>query len=202
MIDNRGAEVFKLSILGGLPKPEICSRLNVDLPVADTAEALFFDIRDKRTATSWMACNVFNPVQEDGDIELAVKMRVAFFGGAVLARTIIDARENLPLDDAERLADQQVLLYAKLQAALEYRLTDENCLTYIKMFLDYELARKELDFAREKFQHECEVSRRQYEAERASNRQSEEDAQHDPESDTTGTKCPSVDDGDIKRWVA
>ena len=75
-----------------------------------------------------------------------------------MARAMLDARDHLPIDDAKRLVDQEVLLHGKLQAALEFRLSEATAPQFLKTFLNYDLARKKLEFAREKFQHKCEVA--------------------------------------------
>lgn len=183
--NKKAAETFKLSILGNLPQAEISSRLNIDQTTIETAEMLFFDIRGKREATSWMTCRVFVPVAKGGDVDLAVNMRLAFFGGPVMARVVLDARHNLPAEDAQRLVDQQMLLHGKLQAALDFSLNEGTCSQFIKLFLDYDLAKRRLEFAREKFQHKCELSRRQHEAERHSNQLPDDCDPSEQEADAT-----------------
>ncbi len=187
--DEKALETLKLSILGGLPSAEISSRMNIDQTVQETTELLFFDIRGKREATSWMTCRVFMPAAKDGDVDLAAKMKIAFFGGPVMARAVLDARDNLPFGDAQRLVDQEVLIHGKLQAAMEFRLSEATAPQFLKTYLNYDLARQKLDFAREKFQHKCELEQRKHEAELRSRQQPDDNQDNDnpsePQADTT-----------------
>ena len=169
--NEKALETFKLSILGDLPRDEISERMNTDQAVMETAELLFFDIRGKREATSWMTCHVFMPAVKGGDMDLAAKMKLAFFGGPVMANAVLDAQDNLPIDDAQRLVDQEVLLHGKLQAALEFRLNETTAPQFLKTYLNYDLARQKLEFAREKFRHKCELTQREHEAEQRSKQQ-------------------------------
>ncbi|MAF66325.1 MAG: hypothetical protein CMJ84_11800 [Planctomycetes bacterium] len=176
--NEKALESLKLAILGDLPRVEISERTNIDQAVLETTELLFFDIRGKREATSWMTCHVFMPAMKGGDMDLAAKMKIAFFGGPVMARAMLDARDHLPIDDAKRLVDQEVLLHGKLQAALEFRLSEATAPQFLKTFLNYDLARQKLEFAREKFQHKCEVAQRQHEAELRSEQRHDDDQEN------------------------
>lgn len=176
--NEKAIESLKLAILGDLPKAEISGRTNIDLAVLETTELLFFDIRGKREATSWMTCHVFMPATKGGDMDLAAKMKIAFYGGPVMTRAMLDARDHLPIDDAKRLVDQEVLLHGKLQAALEFRLSEATAPQFLKTFLNYDLARQKLEFAREKFQHKCEVAQRQYGAELRSKQPHDDDREN------------------------
>ncbi|MCA9123710.1 MAG: hypothetical protein H6822_08640 [Planctomycetaceae bacterium] len=187
--NEKALETLKLSILGDLPTDDISQRMNIDQAVMETAELLFFDIRDKRGATSWMTCHVFMPAVKCGSMELAAKMKVAFFGGPVMANAVLDAQEHLPFDEAQRVVDQEVLLHGKLQAALEFKLNEATAPQFLKTYLDYDLARQKLAFAQEKFKHKCEVSQRKHEAGLQSKRQVADDkgsaARPEPQDDVT-----------------
>ncbi|MDP7303538.1 MAG: hypothetical protein QGG09_10580 [Pirellulaceae bacterium] len=154
---------------------------------------LFFDIRGKRDATSWMTGRVFMPATKNGDVDLAAKMKIAFFGGPVMARAVLDARDNLPFGDAQRLVDQEVLLHGKLQAAMEYRLSEATAPQFLKTYLNYDLARQKLDFAREKFQHKCELEQRKHEAELRSKQQPDDNQDNDNPSEPQADTTPSDD---------
>jgi len=163
--------------------------MNIDQTVQETIELLLFDIRGKRDATSWMTCRVFMPAAENGDVDLATKMKIAFFGGPVMALVVLDAGNNLPFGDAQRLVDQEVLLQGKLQAAIEFRLSEATAPQFLKTYLNYNLARQKLDFAREKFQHKCELEQRKHETETRSKQQSDDNKDNDnspePQADAT-----------------
>jgi hypothetical protein len=146
-------------LLGNLSKDEIATRLGVDEGVVEIAEALFFDIGAVRHATGWMNCHVFIPEVRAGDMELAAKMKLAFYGGPVMARALLGAEEHLPLDEAQQLVDQETMLHSKLQAALEFELDPSSAAEFLKNYLEYDLARRKLDFERQKFEHACELAR-------------------------------------------
>jgi hypothetical protein len=158
---------FKVSILGNLPLVEIAERLGMNEDVLATAKELFFDLTGMRHAASWMACHVFIPETKAGDPDLAARMRIAFHRGPAGARAVLDAHDDLPMKEAQRLVDQEILLHSKAQAALEFELTEENSLKYLKLFTSYDIARKRLEFEREKFRYECELAQVTREAEAA-----------------------------------
>ena len=159
--NEQAFQTLKLSVLGNIPRVETAARLGTDQEVIEIAEALFFDIRDMREATSWMNSHVFMPEVKAGNINLAVKMKLAFYGGAVITRALFEGEENLPLDEAHRIVDQETLLYAKLQAALQMELDAASAGEYVKNYLEYDLARRQLQLDREKFQFTCEQAREQ-----------------------------------------
>ena len=147
--------MFKLLILGTLPRAEAAARLGADQPSVEVAEALFFDINDLRHASGWMNCHVFIPEAKFGSKELAAKMKIAHYGGLVVARALLDGHEKLPLDAAQQIIDQDLQLHAKLQVALQFDLDARSAQEFLKVFLDYDLQRKKLEFEREKFHLDC-----------------------------------------------
>jgi hypothetical protein len=186
--NDQAFQTFKLSLLGNLSRVEIAVRLDVEQEVIEIAEALVFDIKDMRRTAGWMSCHVFIPEVKAGDIDLAAKMRLAYHGGPVMARALLDADENLPLDEAQQIVDQEMLLHSKLQAALEIELDANSALEYVKNFMDYDLARRKVQLEREKFQHACELAREK--------RAEEEVQQGDIESlDKVSSQNPADGDG-------
>jgi len=180
-------QTFQFCLLGNLPRAEIAIRLDVEQEVIEISEDLFFDIRGVRHETSWMSCHVFIPEVKAGDIDLVAKMRLAYHGGPVMARALLDADENLPMDEAEQIVDQEMLLHGKLQAALEIELDANSALEYVKNFMDYDLARRKVQLEREKFQHACELARE---------KRAEEVQQGDIESlDKVSSQNPADGDG-------
>jgi len=154
-------EAFRVSLLGGLPSAELALRLDLSLEIIEVAEALFFDLGDQPQA-AWISHHVVIPEVSTGSAEVAAKLKVAYHGGPLMARALLDAQDNLPLNDAQTLVDQELLLYAKLQAALEFELDAHSASEYIKHHLDYDLARRNIELEREKFQYECELARAQH----------------------------------------
>lgn len=201
-------ERFKLSILGNLPLTEIAERLGVNEDVLATAEALFFDLTGMRHAATWMVCHVFMPETKAGDPDLGARMKIAFHRGRAGARSVLDAHDDLPMEEAQRLMDQEILLHSKVQAALQFELTEENSLEYLKLFTSYDIARKKLEFEREKFQYECEVAGLAREAEAASdigNGKGNPEDQHDDAPGGAFSEGPSAgaaQEGGDERLIA
>jgi len=152
-------QTVRLCVLGELPTAEIAARFGVYQEVIEIAKTLFFDIRDVRNASSWMSNHVFMPEVKGGSMDFAAKMKLAFYGGPVMVRGLLDAEENLPLEEAQRFVDQETLLHGKLQAALGFELDANTAPEFVKLFSEYNLERAKLDFEREKFQYTCELAR-------------------------------------------
>ena len=156
---------LKILVLGDCPLGEIAVRVGLDEETVETAEALFFDARGQLQACDWVLCAVIMKEERDGTTDLATHLRMAFFGGPLVAQTIVDAPEQLPIIEADRLYDQSLLLHAKAQQALAVPLRDQkSVLKFLKMFMDYTCKTSELELAREKFRYRCqqELRRRQH----------------------------------------
>lgn len=196
--NEKVVERFKLSILGDLPLAEIAERLGVNEDVLATAETLFFDLTGMRHAATWMVCHVFIPETKAGDPDLAARMKIAFHRGRAGARAVLDARDDLPMEEAQRLMDQEILLHSKVQAALQFELTEENSLEYLKLFTSYDIARKKLEFEREKFRYECELAGLTRDTEAASDIKDEKgdaEDQHDDAPGDASSERPSAGAG-------
>jgi hypothetical protein len=154
-------ETFKLAVLGNLPQAEVAARLGVAVEIIEIAEVLFFQLGDLRESEAWLNCHVFLPAIKTGSTDSAAKMKLAYHGGPEMARELLDAQDGPPFGEAQRLVDQELLLHAKLQAALEFELDAASASEYIKYHLAYDLARRSIELEREKFQHECQLPREQ-----------------------------------------
>ena len=62
------------------------------------------------------------------------------------------------MDRARQLVDQELLLYAKFQAALAFDLDRKSAERFLKIYLDYNLKRKKIELEREKFRYQCELA--------------------------------------------
>jgi hypothetical protein len=135
---------LKILVLGDCPLGEIAVRVGLDEETVETAEALFFDARGQLQACDWVLCAVIMKEERDGTTDLATHLRMAFFGGPLVA--------------------QSLLLHAKAQQALAVPLRDQkNVLKFLKMLLDCKCKTSELELACEKFRYRCqqELRRRQ-----------------------------------------
>jgi hypothetical protein len=155
------AEQLRILVLANISIKEIAARLQIDEHIIMIAEQLFFDVRWALHASGWVVCQVIIPEIQAGAFDMAAKLRVAFFGGPVMARAILDARVRLPDNDADRLFDREVLLQLKLQEALEAPLGDGERTEFLKLVLQYDINRRRLELDRKKFAYECEHAEHQ-----------------------------------------
>lgn len=167
---------LKILTLGDCPRAEIAGRLGLDLETIKTAEDLFFDVRAQLQARDWIVSAAILPEQRDGNTDLATHLRVAYFGGPLVAQMIVDAPQRLPVVEADRLYDQSLLLHAKAQQALAVPLRDvKSALKFIELLMDYNCRTGTLELAREKFRHRCELEpRRQQQADQPTENTTEE----------------------------
>jgi len=150
--------------LGNHPRDYISKRLGVGIDIVEIAERLFFDIRDSREATGWVNAHVMMPESRSGSAKCTVQYRAAYWGGPLIASSILDVEERVPLDEVQRIADQEMLLQLKLRQALEFPLDDARSnLQFMKMYFDCEHREKKLDMAKDRFRHQCEQDIRKHE---------------------------------------
>jgi hypothetical protein len=148
---------LKILALGGCPMAEIATRLGLDETTVTTATALFFDVIGQLQARDWVLCTAITKEERDGNTDLAAHLRMAYFGGPLVAQTIVDASERLPVVEADRLYDQSLLLHMKAQQATAVPLRGEkNVVKFLQLFLEYKYKTAKLDLACEKFRHRCE----------------------------------------------
>ena len=101
--DPVAAETLHILVLGDCPRSEIAQRLDVQEDVITTFEELFFDVRAVRTATSCIQHSVIERACHGGRYELASKYRAAFWGGAQVARAVVDGMALVSLDEVDRI---------------------------------------------------------------------------------------------------
>jgi hypothetical protein len=160
--NGQSFRLLELLVLGSLPRAEVAARFGAEQQAVEFAEALFLDIDDLIQTAGWIKCHVFFPEVKFGSMELAAKMKTAQYGGPVVAHALLDGQKKLPLEEAQqKIIDQELPLHAKLEAALEFDLDTQSAEQFLKVFLEYDLQRKKLQFEREKFQLECALAREQ-----------------------------------------
>jgi hypothetical protein len=131
------AAILKVLVLGGCKRANIAARLGQAEEVIDTTEALFFDVRGQLDATDWIVSEVIAAELREGDPGLAVQMKLALFGGPIMAEAVVDTPERIPLLEADRLVDQSTLLHLKLEEALAVPLRSEaNLLQFFKLYFN------------------------------------------------------------------
>lgn len=107
---------------------------------------------NENLSSGWMNCHIFVPEARFGSKERSAKMKLAQYGGPLVARALLDGQEKLPLEEAQQIIDQNVQLHAKLQAALECDLDAQSAEQFLKVYLEYDLQRRKLQLEHEKFQ--------------------------------------------------
>lgn len=150
------ADQLRILAIANCPREEIAARLQIDEPIVAIIEQLFFDVRWVLDASDWIVCRAIIPEIRAGAFDLAAKLKLAFFGGPVMARAILDARIRLPFEESKRLFDREILLHVKMQEALEAPLEETERIELVKLYLQYDINRRRLDLDKKKFAYECE----------------------------------------------
>ncbi len=165
-VQDRPAAVdaLKIMVVGGLTYQEIEQRLGLDRAVIETWEAMYFDVRDLRDATTWLAAQVIEPARAEGNFQLANNLRLALGGGPAAVRAILSCQATLPLDEADRLYQRQIRLALKFEQALEIPLTtEENNLKFLKMYMHHQCETERLKVASRKLEQQCDAHRDRHE---------------------------------------
>ena len=153
-------------VLGRVPSRDSAEKLGVSERILATAEALFFDVRDRLSTSHWIVQEVIARWSKGGEIELAIQLKMAYFAGPMTAQALVDGERRLPSAEADRLVDRTVVLHAKRQALLEFPLDAQRANEFTKRFLDYQLAKERLELQTQKFAHRCEQALRRFELQR------------------------------------
>ena len=151
-----------MGTIADVPREEIAARLDVDPATVALAEALFFDIRPMLPRRDWIHLRVIRPLIKEGQVELGTKLRTALFGGPMVVKALGEAEVNLPLDEANRLAAWDLLMFSKTMTALEYPLGKEHAAEHIKLTADIWLTEKKLKLRRRIFVQRCKEALRRY----------------------------------------
>lgn len=189
------AQQLRILVLANCPRDEIAARLQIDEQIVAVIEDLFFDIRWALDASSWIVCRVIIPEMQTGAWDASAKFRLAYYGGPVMARAILDARVRVPFDGADRLFDREVLLHVKLQEA---PLGDRERMEFLKFYLDFDIKRQRLELDKKKFAYKCE----QDELRGVTESQSRETAAGNPEDGESSSESdPELQEGDSQPVV-
>lgn len=156
-------EQFIILTLGDCERDSIAKRLNIDLNILQTMEALFFDVRSFREAAGWINAHVILPESKAGHIDLAIKYRHAYWGGAKIAGWILETGKGILGDSVQQIAEQEQLLQLKCLAALEMPLTNsKETLQFLRVSLDHQHRSQRLEFEKEKFRSRAEQGIRDF----------------------------------------
>ena len=143
-------ECLKLLVISNCDTAEIAQRLQIDQVVVVAAEAIFFDARPMLDSWDLIHVHVLAAETALGNHESAARMRLAYFGGPFAARALIEGREDLPTQHADRLHASSLLLHAKFAQAIEMRLSEAQLIDYLKLWKDIYIEEQQLQLERQK----------------------------------------------------
>ena len=116
--DEKQTALLKIMVAADMNSAEIFERLGVRAETTAAWEALFYDIRDLRQASSWIATHVIAAERNRGNDELAGRLKLAHFSGASAVHSLLDFDQAIPLDVADDLFQKRVRLQVKVDQAL------------------------------------------------------------------------------------
>jgi hypothetical protein len=143
---------LQLMLLGNLEPAEIAERLELSLPIVQTIEDLLFDVRSVLKSPTWVLFHAIRPEADKGHNDHAARMRAALYGGAHMARALLDASDGLPLATAERISAEMLLLHAKYRQCLEIPLEPCRITEFMEQYIDLLSKERRLELDREKFE--------------------------------------------------
>jgi hypothetical protein len=180
--DPATRETLQMLALADCPDEESAQRLNVSDDVIATAEGLFFDVRNRLTARVWILAHVLY-VDPDGDAKPSLsRLMLAYYGGPVAIRLLLDAGSAAPLSQAESLCRLDPLLHIKTQEALDMPLTRKTQTRLLRAMMNHQLALRKFDLAKLKLQARMLQDERKFELAKAKLAQSQTPPDEPPPS--------------------
>jgi hypothetical protein len=162
--DGAKTDVMKLMILVDSPTDAIAKRVVVEPAVVDVWERLFFDVREMRSALSWLSGQVIEAERKAANTALAARMKLALVSGIDGVNAILALDEGAPVDEAERLFQRKLKLHLKFDEAVNMPLDSERSrMDFIKLYVDLQCSEKRLEFAGKKLAARCAETRDRYE---------------------------------------
>ena len=201
--DAGKVDKLKMMVLAGMALDEIHTRVGIEPAVATVWEQIFFDVRDLRHATSWLASNVIAKERDKGKAELAAHLKLAICAGPSAVRAICDVASGAPVDEAERLFERHLRLCAKVDEAVAMPVTSEkHAVQLLKNVAQLELEKKRLELEGQKLAQRCAAAHDRHElakqrlelaARRAESRLAERQRRVDKQY-PTGSNCTRASD--------
>jgi hypothetical protein len=152
-INQQTTASLQLACLGRLAPEEVQARLGIEPAVLAAWQALDFDIADLEGALGWLMDHVVAPERDPGH---AQRLRFVLALGPSGARAVLDQQSGLPVDEADRLAQQQVALHFKMRDALDVPgQTPAQAERFIALFLRTRQREAELELRREELIQKC-----------------------------------------------
>lgn len=111
-------ELLQLLSLARIAADEIARRAKLPVRYVSLWQRLFFDLSAGDYARDWVSVHVLHPMMAIKPL-LAVKMRLAFFGGPNVTNAILEAETGYSDDHATQLAALRIRYGLELEAALD-----------------------------------------------------------------------------------
>ncbi len=162
--DPATSEKLKVLVLAACPQREIAKRLGVAEEVVRLWESLFFDVRERLPALDWVLAKVIWPEQIHGSRSLASKLKLAFAGGPVAARAVLELESRVLLTAGERLFDRRLRLELKLDEALAIPLvTSQDNYRFVEFYAELRLSERQLELDKQELEERCRAALRRHE---------------------------------------
>lgn len=162
--DRQQIAALKLMTVGDLPREEMHRRSGVDVEVLRAWEQLFYDVRNQRKATYWLARHVIDREANAGDPELAAQLRLAICAGPVAVRGMLDMQQGICLDEADRLFQRNLKWSEKFDLAVNRPVdTCRNQLFFVKTHMALRAEKQRLALAERKLAQRCSEARDRFE---------------------------------------
>lgn len=177
-------------VIANVPAAEVCEQLNLQSPVLQAIEDLYFDVRPMLSATSWVVANVIAAEADAGRDDVAAQLRFAFFCGPYVAKALIEARLSLPTESAQQLADAAMLLHAKFVQAAEMPLNPEQSVEFMRLTAEIRRDEQLLQLQRDKLAFRIQRWTQRYELAQARRSEEQEDSRDPADTEATATATP------------
>jgi hypothetical protein len=162
--DTEKTAVLKLMVVADMPREEMQARTGIGINVLQVWEPLFFDARDQRQATSWLAVHVVNREAEAGNPELASRLKMAIMVGLVAVRGMLDMAKGICMDEADRLFQRKLKLNEKMDLAANLSVDNEkNRMFFMKSYIQLIAEEKRLALSEQKLSQRCAEARDRFE---------------------------------------
>lgn len=162
--DSVVANQLKVVVLAGCTPEAICARFLIDAKVLAAWEKVFFDVRQVRTALDWIVCKVIAPVEEQGEVSLAAKLKLACAGGPLAAEAALEAESHVLAQEGPTLFELKLCLHLKFQQAVQLGLgTAKERRFYLKMHADLMYREKQLQLKERQLEWKCQEALQKHE---------------------------------------
>lgn len=169
---------LKLMVLANMSHAAMSLRSGIDFPVLSHWESLYFDARGQREAIVWMRTMVIDREIEQGESELAQKMKLALAAGSIGVELMLDTESDPPLDEADSLMRSRLRINLKVHRIADMPLGScDDAVRHMKLHAQLINDEERLKVAHQKLELRCAESVRKHELAMERLRQAERRAQ-------------------------